>query len=196
MSSENSDKRRGSILSLWKTGKDVNGKHHVHSGHGEDWEEVIDPEDIEPGSEGLLVTDSGDRRGSVLHYVAMEEPEGGFVEQTPPKNDSTKSPFSISKETEKGERQGSVLSIWRHGKDKDGISVIKSGEEHEGPIVLEVEKIGEVEKPRGQERRGSVLSMWTQGKDKHGNDSIFSGFEDEHEEPADPKTAALVPLPE
>ena len=120
MSSQNSDKRRGSILSLWKTGKDKDGKDHIHSGHeGEDWADAVS-------------------------------------------NTSESAPASPRVDN-RGDRRGSILSIWSQGKDKEGKIVIHSGEEHEGDINPPLEK-PESPKMRGQERRGSILSMWSEEK--------------------------------
>jgi len=78
--------------------------------------------------------------------------------------DESGQPIPVAKkEVPERERVGSILSIWSQGKDKDGKIVIHSGEEHEGPIEVPLEKV-DSPKMKGQERRGSVLSMWTEDK--------------------------------
>ena len=171
MSSQNSDKRRGSILSLWKTGKDKDGRDHVHSGHeGEDWVEAISTTSGSVPSSPRL-DDRGDRRGSILSiWKQGKDRDGHTVIHSGEEHDEVIVPLdesgeplqaTISKEVPQRERVGSILSIWSQGKDKEGKTVIHSGEEHDGVIELPVEKV-ESPKMRGQERRGSMLSMWTE----------------------------------
>ena len=174
VSSQSSDKRRGSILSLWKHGKDKDGNHHLHSGHeGEDWDAVSATSGTPPASP-RLTDDRGDRRGSILSIWRQgKDREGRTVMHSGEEHDEIIVPLDVNgqpmvvekkeKEVPERERVGSILSIWSQGKDKDGKTVIHSGEEHEGPIEVPVEKV-ESPKPRGQDRRGSVLSMWSEDK--------------------------------
>jgi hypothetical protein len=172
MSSENSDKRRGSILSLWKTGKDKDGRDHVHSGHeGEDWGDAISATSGTPPASPRL-DDRGDRRGSILSiWKQGKDRDGKTVIHSGEEHDEIIIPLDEHgqpipppvKEVPERERVGSILSIWNQGKDKEGKIVIHSGEEHDGVIEYPVEKV-ESPKMRGQERRGSVLSMWTEDK--------------------------------
>ncbi|KAG0650245.1 hypothetical protein D0Z07_2926 [Hyphodiscus hymeniophilus] len=176
MGSQNSEKRRGSILSLWKTGKDSQGNDHVHAGHeGEDWGDAVSTTSgTPPASPRLTTDDRGDRRGSILSIWRQgKDREGRTVmhsgeelDEVIVPLDSHGQPIVVEKkeaapEQVGQEKVGSILSIWSQGKDKDGKTVIHSGEEHEGPIETPVEKI-ESPKMKGQERRGSVLSMWTE----------------------------------
>jgi hypothetical protein len=175
MSSQNSDKRRGSILSLWKTGKDKQGNEIVNSGNeGEDWAEAVsNTSGSVPNSPRL--DDRGDRRGSILsiwkqgkdrfgHTVIHSgEEHDEIIIPLDEKGQPLEATAANVKEVQPRERHGSILSIWTQGKDKDGKTVIHSGEEHDGEIAPPVEK---PESPmRGQERRGSILSMW-QTEDK------------------------------
>lgn len=171
MSSQNSDKRRGSILSLWKTGKDKDGRDHIHSGHeGEDWGDAVSTTSGTPPASPRMTDDRGDRRGSILSiWKQGKDRDGKTVIHSGEEHDEIIIPLDENgqpivvekKEIPERERVGSILSIWSQGKDKDGKIVIHSGEEHEGPIEIPVEKV-ESPKIRGQERRGSVLSMWTE----------------------------------
>jgi hypothetical protein len=176
MSSQNSDKRRGSILSLWKTGKDKDGNDHIHSGHeGEDWGDAVSTTSATPPASPRLTDDRGDRRGSILSiWKQGKDRDGNIVIHSGEEHDQIIVPLDENgqpipavakkeKEVPERERVGSILSIWSHGKDKDGKTVIHSGEEYEGPIELPLEKV-ESPKIRGQERRGSVLSMWSEDK--------------------------------
>jgi hypothetical protein len=171
--SENNDRRRGSILSLWKSGKDSLGRDQVHSGHeGEDWGEAISTTSGTPPTSPRLTDDRGDRRGSILSiWKQGTDREGNTVIFSGEEHDEIIIPLDengqpivvekASKDVPERERVGSILSIWTQGKDKEGKTVIHSGEEHEGPIEIPVEKV-ESPKTRGQERRGSMLSMWTE----------------------------------
>lgn len=173
MSSQNSDKRRGSILSLWKTGKDKDGRDHIHSGHeGEDWGDAVSTTSATPPASPRLLEERGDRRGSILSIWRQgKDRDGKTVIHSGEEHDEIIVPLDDNgepipapiKEIPERERVGSILSIWSQGKDKDGKTVIHSGEEHDGVIELPVEKL-EVPKNRGQERRGSMLSMWTEDK--------------------------------
>lgn len=186
MSSQNSDKRRGSILSLWKTGKDKDGRDHVHSGHeGEDWVDAISntsgsmPSSPRLAERHLSVTrldDPRDRRGSILSiWKQGKDRDGNMVIHSGEEHDVAVVPVNLNgmpiEEEPKmpktpppqRERVGSILSIWSQGKDKDGKTVIHSGDEHEGPIEVTVEKM-ESPRLRGTERRGSILSMWAEEK--------------------------------
>lgn len=79
------------------------------------------------------------------------------------------------------ERRGSVLSIWRAGKDKDGRSIlIHDGDTHETSsseeeVVEKEEDLSPKLSPRERrlsDRRGSILSLWSNGKDEKGRDVI------------------------
>jgi hypothetical protein len=172
MSSQNSDKRRGSILSLWKTGKDKDGKDHIHSGHeGEDWADAVSNTSGTPPA-SPRPDERGDRRGSILSiWKQGKDREGHTVIHSGEEHDEIIVPLdekgepiqAPAKEIPQRERVGSILSIWSQGKDKEGKIVIHSGDEHEGDINPLIEK-PESPKMRGQERRGSILSMWTEEK--------------------------------
>jgi len=78
------------------------------------------------------------------------------------------------------ERRGSILSVWRAGKDKNGKPILAhDGETHElssEEEVLEKEdnaspKLSARER-RLSQRRGSILSLWSNGKDENGRDVI------------------------
>lgn len=98
---------------------------------------------------------------------------------------STKPPEGPSRSRER-ERRGSVLSLFQHGKDKNGRDVLHSGDPPEGwdrepPMSPAIERSPSVEdvkfRPHHRGRRGSILSMFTWGKDKTGSDVIHSGFD-------------------
>jgi uncharacterized membrane protein len=79
------------------------------------------------------------------------------------------------------ERHGSVLSLFHHGKDKNGRDVLHSGDGDpeewsagSGAERAEIERPPS-NKPAPRERHGSILSIWTWGKDKFGRDVIHSG---------------------
>lgn len=193
MSSQNSDKRRGSILSLWKTGRDKDGNDHVHSGHeGEDWGDAVsNTSGSVPASPRL--DDRGDRRGSILSiWKQGKDREGRTVIHSGEEHDEIIIPLDENgqpleatpanvKEVQERERHGSILSIWSQGKDKDGRTVIHSGDEHDGEIVIPVEKL-DSPKMRGQERRGSILSMWTEEKERDTQDKPAAVVLKAHEE--------------
>lgn len=173
MSSQNSERRRGSILSLWKTGKDKDGNDHIHSGHeGEDWGEAISQTSGSAPASPRLEDHRGARRGSILSIWKQGMDRDGHVvihsgeehDEIIVPLDANGEPLEIGrrKDSPERERVGSILSIWSQGKDKEGKTVIHSGEEHDGKLEVLVEK--ESPKMRGQERRGSVLSMWSEDK--------------------------------
>lgn len=182
MSSQNNDRRRGSILSLWKAGKDKDGNDHIHSGHeGEDWVDAISQTSgSAPNSPRLLddINTRGDRRGSILSiWKQGTDRDGHTVIHSGEEHDEIIIPLDEhgapielpaakdkDAQAEKEERMGSILSIWSQGKDKEGKTVIHSGEEHDGALEVPAEKTLESPKMRGQERRGSVLSMWSEDK--------------------------------
>lgn len=196
MSSQNSDKRRGSILSLWKTGKDKAGNDQVHSGHeGEDWGDAVsNTSGSAPNSPRL--DNRGDRRGSILSiWKQGKDRDGHTVIHSGEEHDEIIIPLDENGEpleatatnvekVQERERHGSILSIWTQGKDKDGKTVIHSGEEHDGEIALPVEKV-DSPRMRGQERRGSILSMWTEEKGRDTQDKpaqVVLNAHDEEEE--------------
>ena len=182
MSEQNSDRRRGSILSLWKTGKDKDGNDHIHSGHeGEDWVDAVSQTSgSAPNSPRLLdeTNARGDRRGSILSiWKQGRDRDGHTVIHSGEEHDEIIIPLDEhgvpielpaakdkDAQAEKEMRVGSILSIWSQGKDKEGKTVIHSGEEHDGALEVPAEKTLESPKMRGQERRGSVLSMWSEDK--------------------------------
>lgn len=192
MSSQNSDKRRGSILSLWKTGKDKDGKDQIHSGHeGEDWGDAVSTTSESVPSSPRL-DDRGDRRGSILSiWKQGKDRDGNIVIHSGEEHDPILVPLdengqlselaTSKKEVPEKERHGSILSIWTQGKDKGGKTVIHSGEEHDGVIEPPVEKV-ESPKLRGQERRGSILSMWTEEKGRDTQDKPAPVVLKAHEE--------------
>lgn len=177
--SENSDKRRGSVLSLWKAGKDSRGKDQIHSGHGDgedddhDWEVLTDDDASSPASPRL------DDRG-VFHEIAIGEPVEPVVLEASPRLDDrgvfhelaigepleqVLSTTSDDKGPQERERHGSILSIWSNRKSRDGKNVILSGFEPD----LAVEEPTPDEKvvipaKRGHEKTGSILSMWSDEK--------------------------------
>src|ERR1700709_1445654 len=76
------------------------------------------------------------------------------------------------------ERHGSILSLWSHGKDKNGRDVLHSGDgnvEDWGGEDLKRTTSGKSSGSRGQDRRGSFLSIWGKGKDKNGRDIALDG---------------------
>jgi len=80
-------------------------------------------------------------------------------------------------------RRGSILSLFKHGKDKKGRDVLHSGDTDEWSTeVAEQRKVQEEEEEEAKQdrgvRRGSILSMWTWGKDKEGRDVIHSGIDE------------------
>lgn len=91
-----------------------------------------------------------------------------------------------SPSTSPKERHGSILSLFQHGKDKDGRAVLHSGENVEDwdrhaqvgkekeVLIVPVEKTSR-SGSRVQERHGSILSMWTNGKDENGRDVLLQG---------------------
>lgn len=98
---------------------------------------------------------------------------------------STK-PAEISDPSRPRDRRGSILSLFKHGKDKDGRDVLHSGDAddwHSNKAATATASSGEIERPSKDEiprdRRGSILSMWTWGKDKSGRDVIHSGHDDD-----------------
>ena len=99
---------------------------------------------------------------------------------------STKPPESSSPTRSRSERRGSILSLFKHGKDKNGRDVLHSGDaddwSRENAAAAAAAAAAQVETPQPdkempRDRRGSILSMWTWGKDKAGRDVIHSGFE-------------------
>ena len=207
MSSQNSDKRRrGSILSLWKTGRDREGNETVHAGghdHGDveegegegaDWADAVsNTSGSAPGSPRLAVDTRGDRRGSILSiWKQGKDRDGHTVIHSGEEHDEIVIPLDADgqpleatpanvREVQERERHGSILSIWAQGKDKEGRTVIHSGEEHDGEIALPVEKV-ESPKMRGQERRGSILSMWTEERGIDTQDKPAPVFLTAHDE--------------
>lgn len=180
LTSQNSDKRRGSILSLWRPGKDKDGKDHLHSGHeGDDWVEAVEAVSngsATPPASPNLNAMRADRRGSILSIWRQgKDREGRLVMHSGEELDAIVTPLDehgkpVAPEKKKveevpeRERVGSILSIWSQGKDKDGKTVIHSGEEHDGVIEIPVPQKVESPKMRGKERRGSVLSMWSEDR--------------------------------
>lgn len=74
-------------------------------------------------------------------------------------------------------RQGSILSLFVPGKDKDGRDVLHPGNGDSPEQSTETD--AHLEPPLSSKvsdrtRCGSILSMWTQGKDEEGRDIIHS----------------------
>jgi hypothetical protein len=74
------------------------------------------------------------------------------------------------------------LSLWSHGKDKDGKDALHSGEPahkwENGEVVEDGEEVtAEMRgsKSKVMDRRGSILSVFEKGKDEEGRDIILSG---------------------
>lgn len=206
MSVPNDDKRLGSILSLWKSGKDKDGNDHIHAGHeGDDWDtttavSVNDslPESV-PTSPSLGSREArDDRRGSILsiwkqgkdrsgnaviHSGEAHDPDMEVSDDGAPLEKVVSSTSSKGKSREGSERHGSILSIWSQGKDKNGNAMILSGEQPDEVVPVPVEI--KVESPRGQERRGSILSLWTEGRERDEYERpgkvILSKFDEEDE---------------
>lgn len=78
------------------------------------------------------------------------------------------------------ERRGSVLSIWKAGKDKNGRSILSQDGGSKADFneeVIERDASPEALSPklsprerRLSDRRGSILSIWSNGKDEKGRD--------------------------
>lgn len=104
---------------------------------------------------------------------------------------STKPPELSPSRSRSGNRRGSILSLFKHGKDKDGRDVLNSGDAEDwnresAAAAAAATAAAEAESPQldktmPRDRRGSILSMWTWGKDKAGRDVIHSGFESDSE---------------
>jgi hypothetical protein len=85
------------------------------------------------------------------------------------------------------ERRGSVLSIWRKGKDKNGRSIlVHDGHDVDAEVFADearepVVKMSSREIARERrlsERRGSILSLWSNGKDANGQNIIIHDDEE------------------
>lgn len=97
---------------------------------------------------------------------------------------------SLSPKTTGGPRRGSILSVWKPGKDKDGrdilvhddhdadddeaiddredVVVVKPGDEVTVKATV-LEGMGlEERRKSGTDRRGSILSLWSNGTDDKG----------------------------
>ncbi|OWP00692.1 aminotransferase family protein (LolT) [Marssonina coronariae] len=94
-------------------------------------------------------------------------------------------------------RRGSVLSVWRGGKDSRGRDVLvhdgSSGDDEVGSPDADEEAVrsedGKAEavgepgrrgskSSRGRDRRGSILSLWSNGKDAKGRDVVIHDDEE------------------
>jgi len=83
---------------------------------------------------------------------------------------------TTSSGSEGRERHGSILSLFQHGKNKEGKSVLHSGESTDdwgGDDLKRTISAKSTSSYKGQERRGSVLSMWGKGKDDRGRDILL-----------------------
>jgi len=125
--------------------------------HAQDWTIVTNDKDSWANRER--------RRSSVFrHHDAYPATVKAINSSSPPK-----------------ERQGSILSLWSHGKDKEGNDVLHSGEpahkwdngEIEDGEEVNVERTAS--KSKAMDRRGSILSVFEKGKDENGRDIILSG---------------------
>lgn len=112
-----------------------------------------------------------ERRRSSMWQKIDSYPSSKPLESSPPRSRS---------------RRGSILSLFKHGKDQDGRDVLHSDGPEEYIARNGAAAVVEVERPPSADdkaipshRRGSILSMWTWGKDKSGRDVIHSGFEDD-----------------
>lgn len=89
-----------------------------------------------------------------------------------------------------GPRRGSVLSVWKSGKDKDGNDILvhdgsSEDEDDEEAIKddksqdgVELTKTISGTGSKGQDRRGSILSLWSGGKDANGRAIIMHDDEE------------------
>lgn len=84
---------------------------------------------------------------------------------------------AITSSSPPADRQGSILSLWTHGKDKEGKDALHSGDPvHEwGGEDLDRTISKGSTSSRGMDRRGSILSVFEKGKDDNGRDVILSG---------------------
>lgn len=130
-----------------------------HPEHAQDWTVETKPEDSYANQEV--------RRRSIWSRIDENNP-------------------SLPTET-RTERRGSVLSLWRGGKDASGRSIlIHDGDQHNE--VFEADKDGAplvkmtskelARERRLSERRGSILSVWSTGKDDQGRDIIIHDDEE------------------
>jgi len=82
---------------------------------------------------------------------------------------------AITSSSPPGERHGSILSLWSHGKDKKGKDVLHSGDPVHEWSGQDDSGTPIRKKSRGMDRRGSILSVFEKGKDAKGRDVIVSG---------------------
>jgi hypothetical protein len=126
-----------------------------HPEHKQDWNVITDPKDS----------------------WAVKERRRSSIFATAPVVKIATSPTSSSG------RQGSILSIWSSGKDKDGKSILHHDDHDvEGEQELTVEEVlkaaEEHEPEERTDRRGSILSLWSKGTDENGRAVILHDDEE------------------
>jgi hypothetical protein len=115
------------------------------------------------------------RRSSMWHKI-----------ESYPSTKPTVAPSTSPRRSGERTRRGSILSLFKHGKDKDGRDVLHSGDADDwhnssaaAAVATAVQDEPSSPKDMPRDRRGSILSMWTWGKDKDGRDVIHSGYDDD-----------------
>jgi len=201
------EERRGSILSLWRHGKDKQGNDVLYSGErGDEEEKVAELPPVVNGNGDARVDvnvgeEQKDRRGSILSLWRFGKDRQGrdvlhsgdgnveaWGEGRMEGGVENKVGEEKTVSEEKKERRGSILGLWRFGKDKNGRDVLHSGDGNVEEWGKEKEMGGEEperkssvdsraseKEARGQERNGSILGLWRNGKDKNGSDVMHSG---------------------
>lgn len=86
------------------------------------------------------------------------------------------------------ERRGSILSIWKAGKDSKGRSVLHQdggSKDDREEVIAKKDASPEMLSPklsprerRMSDRRGSILSIWSNGKDENGRDVMVHDDEE------------------
>jgi len=97
------------------------------------------------------------------------------------KPSSPSSPTHLSASPQRGERRGSILSLWVTGKDADGQAVLHS-DDHGDWVeeVKEAQRLKDISETKEEAiKKGTILSLWKKGKDENGKNIILSGELDE-----------------
>ncbi|KAH8590789.1 hypothetical protein B0O99DRAFT_598815 [Bisporella sp. PMI_857] len=150
-------KRRGSVASSRSNASST----AIDDDHYEDWTTTTAEKDTWANRER--------RRSSIFAKIDDIQPVQAFKPSSPTSSGGLE-PLA------RGERRGSILSLWTSGKDKDGRHVLHSDGEH--VHKWDVEKKREERGSKGsmeRERHGSILSLFTNSKDEKGRSIISSG---------------------
>jgi len=164
------DRRLSSTSSTTSTENSGSTTNHPHEAFEQDWSTITADHDTWAARER--------RRSNAFNKIDSYP----TITQKASSVGSAGSPTSPSflAVNPRGERRGSILSLWAAGTDSTGQAILHSDDHGDWVEEVQANKLQDISETKEQaQKRGSILSMWKKGKDENGRNIILSGDLDE-----------------